>query len=291
MKHRRLLALILPMIAISILVTAVVAWIQYVPPRESQPSEAIVLGSKKLPPVVVPDRGEPRTDRLAALDRIVSTMRDDSSTLPGQLADALLSKAEVLGELDRHAAAGATVVEVLGLVSNPLTWQHRDAKILQAALLRKESTFGEEQHQFKAAMLARQQAVSSYGRGEYRVAIQAARRAVTTRRHLQSSELFDLAQLGDDLLLLGQLCLEHAETYLGAKDILEEARGLVSETRGESNPRYANVLVALASIADDQGDFQAADAMYERALTIHRETRGELSLPFAARSPGKARCT
>src|SRR4029079_11540836 len=91
-----------------------------------------------------------------------------------------------------------------------------------------------------------------------------------------------MARLADELLLLGRLVQEHSSTYLQAPDVLREASDRCASSLGEQHPLFAQILAAQAAIQDDRGDFDAANRIYEQALEIIRQTRGELSLDFAS---------
>jgi CHAT domain-containing protein len=235
-------------------------------------------------PVVLPDRGEPRTERLARLERTVDLLRHDPARTPAEIADALLSLAEVRVQLERFAGAQEAVTEALHLVPQPDAWQHREALLVQQDLQTWENSDDDQRRLRRDRATHHEQALRLHSAGAYLDAVAEARQAVALQRRLRdsASTAADEARLADELLLLGRLALEHADTYAEAEGVLQEACERCARTRGETHPVYAEILTALAATPDDCGDFDAADALYQQALDIHRRTRGELSLGYAA---------
>lgn len=236
---------------------------------------------------VAPDRGEPRTTRLVYLEQIVDRHRRNPATVPGIYADALLSLADVRIQVHRAAGAQEAIETVRQLVPDAEAWQNREAGLLQQELRAWEEFDDQQQQRLRRDRLThRERALRLYAAGNYSDAVIAARQAVALQRQVLSSEsepasASDRARLADELLLLGRLALEQSVSYPEAESILKEARELCVDVRGPNHPIFSEILTALAVVDEDRGNFESANGLYEEALQVLLQTRGEQSLEYA----------
>lgn len=289
-EQKRLMRLVVVSAVVAMTVAAGFVWMTQPVDHLTRISVPVMVPSAQSssgrPPVVLPDRGEPRTVRLAHLEEAVSQFRNDSESPAGEYAHALLSLADVRIQLGRFAGA-QEAVEILRRLSprEPNSWYRKEAELLQQTLLAWEIADETEQRQKQDRIHQHTQALQFYAAGEYSDAIRASRQAVSLQRQLIAASAepsdSDTARLADDLLLLGRLSLEHCDTRLQAEGILREAEELCVAVRGEGHPAYAGFLTALAKVEDDRGHFEKADPLYEQALELLRTTRGEQNLDFA----------
>jgi CHAT domain-containing protein len=237
--------------------------------------------------VIIPDRGEPRTERLSQVEQVILGLRQDSNRHPEALSAALISLAQVGVELERFAMAQRAIEEAIQLVPSVHAWQYREAQILAQTIRQCESGPSQERETFRDSTIHRIRALRLHAAGNYSEASDAARRAVTLDRRLSSKNSQDPSNvpchghLADSLLLLGKLAMEHGDTYQDAESILKEASSRCASVRGENHPAFAETLAALAWVADDRGHFDSANGLYERALEIYRRTLGELSVEYS----------
>ncbi len=235
---------------------------------------------------VVPDCGEPRTARILRLEQAVDRCRGNRATPATVYADTLLELADVRIQLQRFAGGQEAIEAVRQLRPDPQTWQNRDAEFLQQDVRTWETLDDLQKRRRRDRMSHHERALRLHVSGDYIAAIGAARQAVVLQRQLLSSEsrsatAADRARLADELLLLGRLALEHSDTWTEAHSILTEARDLCLEVRGSIHPVFAEILTALAGVDEDRGNFEDANGLYEEALHVLLQTRGEQSLDYA----------
>jgi CHAT domain-containing protein len=287
--RKRLKRLIAGASVFAVAVAIVFAWMTAPDDQFSQASAPVVPtrnpSPESAPLVVFPDRGEPRTTRLAHLEAVVRAYQSDSNRSAGEYAYALLSLADVRIQLNRFAGAQESVEVVKQLATDPDSWQVREAELLQQDLRAREAADDTQLRIRKDRADHHAQALKLHAAGEYLNAVSAARQAVALQRQLMASSDqpsdSDRARLADELLLLGRLAFEHSDTYLEAEGILQQAIEYCRAVRGSNHPALAEFLTALARVEDDRGNFESANALYEEALDVLRATRGELNLDFA----------
>ncbi len=276
---------------LSLFVTAIFAWLTAVP-RTPLPAPIVrpVLSPTSL--VLLPDRGEPRTARLAQLEKLLQQLNAETAD-PGQLADIWLSVADVRMQLEKFAGSQEATEMARKLCPAADSWQSRESVLLQQELHGWEVMETQQLQLRRDRIVQHERALRLHASGDYLQAIDSAREAVASQRQLlamiraageagdTAAADGDEARLASELLVLGSLTLEHCNTYGEAAGILQEANELTAAVRGTSHPVYAEVLAALARVEDERGYFDEADDYYEKALQVLRASRGENSIDFA----------
>lgn len=208
---------------------------------------------------------------LAHLPAVDDAESIERGTLLLLLGDARLA-------LGQSASARAEYEDVLKLDVDRTHWQARDAAARLTDVDDLEQRPETDRALWRQAFDEQRQAERLHHDGRYLEAADHARRALQTRRQLWGP---DHRETAESLLRLGWLYTEHADVYLRAEDVLIQARNACELSYGAVHPSTGDCLYLLATLADDRGEFDAADALYEQALQVYRETVGELSRRYA----------
>ena len=157
-------------------------------------------------------------------------------------------------------------------------WQVREAGVRLAVLGKLTSRTAADREAWKAACQLHFEAIALHARGQYLKAIDRAAKALDARRRLWGA---DHVESAESLLLLASLSVEHSDEYLRAQGRAGEATALIQTALGPQHPANGDCIFILAMLADDRGDFEQADRLYEEALGVYRGSVGELSREFA----------
>jgi tetratricopeptide (TPR) repeat protein len=232
------------------------------------PDVTIAQQAPSDPPPVPPDESLPEARRqlAAALER--------HGPEHAQVAEAWM----VLGRLLRDPGQGAEarkaykqVLDVRTRLNGADHWQAREARERLAAL-------DEPDPRARQAATRHARAEQLHREGKYREAIPLCEQAVSLRKAVLGEAR---AVTAESLHLLGVLYLEHGDYYARAEQEVRAALRGYGASLGKDHPLYADCLARLASLADDRGDFDGAEKLYEQALAIHRTARGELTREYA----------
>lgn len=289
---------------LAFLATGVFVWLtsatdtfdNFAPPlqRRSQPTSNVVSPAPSVPLPLLPDHGEPRTQRLLQIETTVRALRSNQAP-PTILAAALLSHAEICIQLNRLGLAQSALDEARRLTSAPPAWQVREAQVLEQTIRLRESGDAIIRQQLHDVAEYQCEALRHQSAGRYLDAVHAARQAVAIWRRAETAlpavtlDGFRDGEMSHCLLLLGKLVMEHSDTYSEAESLLSEARERGQPTWGDSHPIFAEILTTLARLQENRGDFEGAEKLYNQALDIQRAVGGELSLEFARTLAGQGR--
>lgn len=234
--------------------------------------------------IIVPDSGEPRTQRLAQIHAAIDRVRNTSGDT-NMLAMGLISQAEVAIQLNRLGLAQEALQEVRRLMPSTGAWQSRNASFMGQTIKLLESGDAAVRQVLRDIIDGRVEALSQHAAGHYLEAVKLGRQVVAKWRRIDAlrSTMPDYveAELARDLMALGIYSAEHSDSFSESAAILAEAHHLGKRVWGDLHPIVAEVQYALARRSEDQGDFDGANSLYEQALKIFRETLTENSLPYA----------
>ncbi len=208
------------------------------------------------------------------LSELRKTNPEDALNIGGELLQ--LGKLEsATGNAD---AATASFRQILSLYSNTDHWQVREAEARLTLLSNLTSRTLEDRQSWQAAWQLYFEAIALHANGHYLEAINRARAALNFRRELWGSENVESAE---SLLQLSSFSMEHSSEYAGADELAAQAAEPIRSLLSPLHPANADCLFIRAVLADDRGDFDRADRLYEEALTSYHGSFGELSREFA----------
>jgi tetratricopeptide (TPR) repeat protein len=217
--------------------------------------------------------GKP-ADALAVIDRKLALERGVLGEDHADLGDSLMLRADmqrdqgdVAGARSTYGAAAASRAKQTG----PDHWQAREARASLADLDRPVLPGRQEARELY------RRSVRLYDEGKYAEAIRAGEEALALFRCSGGSD----AEVADGLAHLGLLYGEHGDHYPRTEKRLKEARDALEKARGRDHPAYACCLRSLAGIVQDRGDFAAAEKLYNQALNVLRQARGERTIEYA----------
>jgi CHAT domain-containing protein len=231
------------------------------------------------PPVIWQGDLEQQLEHLR-LD--VARLRADDGVPETTLCTVLLQ----LGDLERaigDADAGeAALREVVGLCRDDSHWRAREA----LRRLNDLSTLAErgpaDQKLWRESFQKQRKAEALHAQGKFRDGVSSAEEALRLRRELWGrSHAGEHAEVAESLLRLAWLCTEQADFYLRSRELAREAAQATREAVGVSHPAYGDCLFVLAALADDRGEFNDADRLYNESLAVLRDSVGELSRAYA----------
>ncbi|MEJ7595089.1 MAG: tetratricopeptide repeat protein [Planctomycetaceae bacterium] len=240
-----------------------------------------------LPPASTPLMGPPPFGvdsvvdlrlRIEQLHTGLSELRKATSPDPLGIGRELLQLAALESAGGNEESSTDALREVLSLHSNTEHWQVREARARIAVLSALASRTPEARQSWKAASQLHFEAMTLHMGGHYFEAIDRARKALDVRRELWGT---DHVESAESLLQLARFSLEHSDEYLRAEDRAREAIEEIRTAVGPLHPLNGDGLYVLAILADDRGEFDKADRLYEDAMRIYRESVGELSREFA----------
>lgn len=218
-------------------------------------------------------------DRIEQLNNVRTAVKERRESVDHvALGIALLQ----LGNLEQTSgddqAAESAFREVLTCHSDDQHWQHREAKRRLMVLAGLRQLPIESRERWKMAAEHYHDAWTLHAKGQYREAIERSVESLSIRRRLGGHEQIETAE---SLLQLAMLSIEHSDSYLQTETRVRDAEEALHSLLGLTHPACGDCLYLLARLADDRGDFEDADRLYQQSLENYAQSLGELSREFA----------
>jgi CHAT domain-containing protein len=222
----------------------------------------------------------------AAANQIVAADREVFGTRQGQLAQALLFRADILAEAQDFAAARRDALEALDLLQKMHPeghWRVLDARRMVARIERLAKADPQ-----RLAQLARAEhdladyvyQPASLPTFQLAEAIRLSERALELRKQLFGEKDPDYARA---LSRLAQLHRREHSSSPRAEYLLQRRNDLAQETLGEEHPEQATNLADLGFFYLAKGMEVKRRLLCERAATIYEKTLGEDDLDYVDR--------
>ena len=265
-------------------VSGVTLWMTDIEPSSGVPGFNVV---PVLQPSTTPLKGPPQfssqsiVDRRQFIERLqtdLSELRKATSPDPLSVGRGLLQLGALESAEGKEKSAADAFRQVLSLYSDAEHWQVREARARLQVLNQLESRTPEARKSWKAAWQLPFDAMALHAKGQYLEAIDRANKALDVRRELWGAENVECAE---SLLQLARFSIEHSDAYSQAEAQVREVMEQIRTAVGPSHPMNGDGLYVLAILADDWGEFNKADRLYEDALGIYRGSVGEVSREFA----------
>lgn len=249
-----------------------VLWTASSAPERSDSPSAILM-----PPVEL-DGHASLHDQIDALRRRLAAPHPDGKILIDKQATLLLQLGDLERAVENPSAADKVYCMVVELRNDGTHWQSREAQSRLSDLKSMAGRPANEVSLWQHAFEKQRQAERLHDLGSFREAIEATETALQMRRELWGNEH---PETSESLLRLGWLCTEHADFYLRAEGLIREAADHISGAWGLEHPASGDCSYLLAGLADDRGDFAAADRLFEQALDTYKNSEGEFSRRYA----------
>jgi CHAT domain-containing protein/tetratricopeptide (TPR) repeat protein len=262
-----------------LLLGLIFAWVTE-PPRTGRVESAPrpVQPPRPPRPTVAADPSLDRRQQIKALGRQLAELREAAVPNPVDIGRILLRLGNLQSATGEDQAAAVALGEIGVLHSDAGHWQAREAAARLAALDKIATGPAFERERWRTALNRQLDAEALHAAGRFREAIGAAEEALTLRRRLWGAGHVETAE---SQIRLAWLATEHADSYLRAEGLAREALEAARQALGEDHPAFGDCLYVLATLADDRGDFNVADRLYEQTLDNYRRCAGELSREYA----------
>ena len=225
------------------------------------------------------EHGEP-AEAIAMLQRAAEIERALFGNASPQVAYTLSCVARAREEqrqFDQAASDWQRVLDLLVELRGPDDWQTADARRALRQCRRLAEMPPEQQSRLDAAAKQMQKAVSLYGQGRVRDALEPASQSIEVQKEIFGAASLDYAaalnNLANFYLALGQ--------YAEAEPRLRQSLAISREVLGPKHPGYAAALNNLAGLCQSTGDCGRAEPLLREALQVIADCYGRRHPDYA----------
>ena len=274
-------ALLVPALVVSVVLGAVMAWTQSVPPGPGPQSK--LSEAERARRIAERDRYEQEANRLGEagnlgeaihlLGKELAIEREVLGELHEDVVDSLNFLARLHEAGEDWAAARRSLTEVIVIRQRQpdrKDWRIGDARRALADLDRRAALNPAQRQRLQELDRLNGLQGALQRQGKYAEGIDSCRRAIEIRSDLLGS---DHPDNGRSLCDLAWLYRDKGD-YARAEPMLREALAIRKKALGADHPNYASSLGSLASLYREMNDYARAEPMLREALAITKKALG-----------------